>query len=81
MSKVFPEISLKGSGVELKLYANDNKNDNEVNTETESFTVIVDDGYSKVGLANTKSYDEAVEVIQVVMQGFAALGYDLDSVN
>ena len=83
VAKVFPEITLKGSGVDLKLYAIDHESDSNFNdpaTKTE-LTVLIDDGYSKVALAHVKTYDESTEVIQVVMQGFAALGYDLDSVN
>ena len=79
MAKVFPEITLKGSGVDLKLYAIDHESDSNFNdpaTKTE-LTVLIDDGYSKVALAHVKTYDESTEVIQVVMQGFAALGYDL----
>ena len=74
VAKVFPEITLKGSGVGLTLYA--------VELEySPGFSVVIDDGESTISLGVVKTYDESTEVIQVVMQGFAALGYDLDSVN
>jgi hypothetical protein len=80
VEKVFPEITMTGEGVELKLYATTDPLLRSSNSDAE-FSVLIDDGYSKIAVAHVKNYNAAVEVIQVVMQGFAALGYELDSVN
>ena len=78
MAKIFPEITMKGLEVELKLYPFEE----EPNVgDGSSFSVILDDGYTSVCIARCGSYELATEVIQCFMTAGAALGYDLESVD
>jgi hypothetical protein len=77
MAKLFPEITMKGLGVELKLYPFEEKS----TTNPESIAVLLDDGHRSVCIARCDSYDLATEVIQCFMTACAALGYDLESVD
>ncbi len=78
MAKVFPEITMKGMGVELKLYPFEESSAEEGKT---SFSVLIDDGYSTVCIGRTDSYEIATEIMQCYMTACAALGFELDSVN
>lgn len=79
MAKVFPEITMTGMGVELSLYPFENVVPE--GADATKFSVILDNGFTSICIAETNTYEIATEVIQCYMTACAALGFELDSVN